>query len=79
MAASTTVSSGKGLRIDETRGFVRKISQKTLLYQEGLRNRAEVLGCWFHDPRHVGQLGMEHSRLRVSEDLYYEDGLVCDL
>ena len=40
---------------------------------------AEVLGCWFHDPRHAGQLGMERSRLRVSEDLYFEDGPVRDL
>ena len=79
MAASTTVSSGKGLRIDETRGFVRKISQKTLLYQGGLSNCAEVMECWFHDPKHAGQLGTECHRLRVSENLYFESGLVCGL
>ena len=45
MASSTTVSFGKGLRIDETRPFVRKISQKTLLYQGGLSNCAEVIGA----------------------------------
>ena len=33
-----------------------KIFQKTILYQGGLSNHAKVLGCWFCDPRHNGQL-----------------------
>lgn len=35
------------------------------MYRTGLGSHAELRGCYFHDLRHNGQLGMEGHRLRV--------------
>ena len=41
--------------------------------REASVNHAEVLGYWFLDPRHPGQLGTGRHWLRDSENLYFED------
>ena len=56
--------------------LARKICQK-LSCTGRLSNHAEVLGCWFLDPRHAGQLRTGCHCLRDSENLYFDDCSLC--
>lgn len=63
---------GKGLKIGEATcslrmqgAYARWPKFGSILKQGVLNSCANLVGCWTHNPRHVGQLGMETYTLRI--------------